>query len=582
MLKRLALICLPSLVLITATTAFGQNVNDFLRSFGGVMQQAMRQAAQVEWQKLPPSEVACMDQGLRQRGGSVNNVINRGVFPSDLRLSRLRASCRGLAVQAPQPESVQPSTATAQPSPYVVDGLSLGGEVHFGSASYRRYQCAPSDKFPGFTWCHKKETKRDGRTEITLANSILHTPDGTAWYVNRYIEPAFFGPNDIKNEIDKLSARFGQRPEEYHIPQRQGLPNAVIAVWGNVQLEALNADEVSTVAAGGRDEGLLVSFLGDLQRSAKAGVPVYRLGGGAGLLWAASFHGDGRGVLRFLTIDASKITSQSIATYNPKPQSPPTPNGDQPKPSAEVTTSNPKPQFEESNPHRDVNNKLLQSAPQQGGKNPRKLDILGFRTGMDWSEIERFLNEKNWPIFVVSAPPLQARVGRLRDAWVTEDGIEIYPRCLKGTSAVGVVTLDCATLDTTEVQAAVHPNLRPTNRTVIRFTTCIGPLSILVDYQFKSPAIWNTLVESISQQYEVIPSKQWVTTSDNWRQWQAPPIPSAEGADWAAWKLTDDVTLVLSGMANPSYSLKLQNGELVRQDQAACEAKRNAVPAPKF
>jgi hypothetical protein len=92
------------------------------------------------------------------------------------------------------------------------------------------------------------------------------------------------------------------------MPTREGLPKALIAVWGKIKLEPLDAAEVSRLAVKGKsDQGLLVSFLGDLQRSAKEGVPVYRLTGGAGFLWAATFDREGRGVLRFLTIDASKI-----------------------------------------------------------------------------------------------------------------------------------------------------------------------------------------------------------------------------------------------------------------------------------
>jgi hypothetical protein len=308
--KRLV-ICLWALFLSTA--AFAQNPNDFLQMFGGVMQQAMRQAAFTEWQKLPPSEFTCVDQRLHQSGGSVNDLINRGVFPSDPRLRQVWASCGGQAVQVPQ-------LAATQSSLYVVDGLALGGQVHFESDAYRRYRCGPSDKFPGFTWCHKEETKQDGRNQITLANSILHTPDGTAWYINRYIEPATFGPNDVRNEIDRLSAKFGRAPVEYRMPRREGLPDAIIAVWGNIKLEPLGSDEVAIVAASGSSpKGLLVSFLGDLQRSAKAGVPVYRLGGGAGFLWAATFNQDGRGVLRFLAIDASQIVPPIVST-NPIPQ----------------------------------------------------------------------------------------------------------------------------------------------------------------------------------------------------------------------------------------------------------------------
>jgi hypothetical protein len=97
------------------------------------------------------------------------------------------------------------------------------------------------------------------------------------------------------------------------MPQREGLPNAIIAVWGKIELEQLDPADVATVASGGTVKGLLVSFLGDLQRSAKAGVPVYRLAGGAGFLCAATFNRDGRGVLRFLTVDASRTSSAFVA-----------------------------------------------------------------------------------------------------------------------------------------------------------------------------------------------------------------------------------------------------------------------------
>jgi hypothetical protein len=146
------------------------------------------------------------------------------------------------------------------------------------------YQCSPSDKFPGLTWCHKEKTEKTNRGEVTFANSILHNRDGTAVYVNRYIEPASFGPNEVRTEIDRLSAKFGQPAREFRMPQTEGLPNAVIAVWGKIQLHQLSLTEVATVASGGRRDGILVSFLGDLERSAKAGVPVYQLVGGAGFL----------------------------------------------------------------------------------------------------------------------------------------------------------------------------------------------------------------------------------------------------------------------------------------------------------
>jgi hypothetical protein len=66
MLRRLALLCVLPLVL--STGSFAQNINDFLRTFGGVVQQALRQAAHSEWQKVPPAEFSCLEQKLRQQG----------------------------------------------------------------------------------------------------------------------------------------------------------------------------------------------------------------------------------------------------------------------------------------------------------------------------------------------------------------------------------------------------------------------------------------------------------------------------------------------------------------------------------
>ena len=134
-----------------------------------------------------------------------------------------------------------------------------------------------------------------------------------AVYVNRYIEPAFFGANDLRKEIARLSAKFGEPAREFHMPSHPGQADAIIAVWGKIELELLNATDVSIVASGGTIRGLLVSFLGDLQHSAKAGAPIYRLAGGAGFLWAATVSKNGQGVLRYLTIDASRIASPQVA-----------------------------------------------------------------------------------------------------------------------------------------------------------------------------------------------------------------------------------------------------------------------------
>ena len=167
------------------------------------------------------------------------------------------------------------------------------------------------------------------RGEVISSNSILHSQNGTAVYVNRYIGAAFFGPNEVRGEIDRLSAKFGERAREFRMPKRDGFPNAIIAIWGKIELRELSPAEVSTVASGGNHKGISLSYLGDLQRSAQAGMPVYELAGGAGFAWAASFNEDGRGVLRFLTIDASQMpsgTATPSAAPPPQPPQPPPPD----------------------------------------------------------------------------------------------------------------------------------------------------------------------------------------------------------------------------------------------------------------
>jgi hypothetical protein len=206
-----------------------------------------------------------------------------------------------------------PRFSTVAASKYFVDGLPLGGHVKSGNLAHQEYQCRPSDKFSGFIWCHEEHTTPDNR--VMRSHSILQSQDGTAYYVNSYFQPAFFDPNDIQNEIKRMSSEFGQQARILQMSQREGLPSVVMAIWGAIQLEPLKPDEISVVASGGSPPEILVSFLGDEERSAKAGVPVYRLAGGAGFLWLATFDQTGRGVLQYLAIDDSKIElSRQVAS----------------------------------------------------------------------------------------------------------------------------------------------------------------------------------------------------------------------------------------------------------------------------
>jgi hypothetical protein len=211
-----------------------------------------------------------------------------------------------------------PRFSSVAASRYVVDGLSLGGHVESGNQASRPYQCRPSDKFSGLIWCHEEHTTPDN--EVMRSHSILQSQDGTAYYVDSYFQPTFFDPNNIQSEIDRMSSEFRQQARIIRMSRREGLPSAIMAIWGAIQLEPLKPDELSVVASGGSPPGILISFLGDEERSAKAGVPVYRLAGGAGFLWVATFDQNGRGALQYLAIDDSKIEPSGQVASNSENQ----------------------------------------------------------------------------------------------------------------------------------------------------------------------------------------------------------------------------------------------------------------------
>jgi hypothetical protein len=130
-----------------------------------------------------------------------------------------------------------------------------------------------------------------------------------AVYVNRYQEPAFFGANEADNDIQQYSRKIGEPPRTTRMPHRAGFPTGILASWGKVELEPLDDDNIKALAEGRRltTKGYFIDFIGDFNRSAKEGLPIYRLSGGPGFVWAASFDQKGRGTLRLTAVDASAL-----------------------------------------------------------------------------------------------------------------------------------------------------------------------------------------------------------------------------------------------------------------------------------
>jgi predicted lipid-binding transport protein (Tim44 family) len=198
--------------------------------------------------------------------------------------------------------------ATAEPTKYAVDGLAVGMRLNSDDASYRQYRCSPSDQFDGFSWCQKTRRDRSG----TAIYSLLHSGDGSVLYINRSQDSAFSNPKKAEEEIQQYSRKIGESPRVMKMPHRSGLPDGLIAVWGKITLEQLDQESTKVLAdRKGLKKGLLIDFLGNFARSAKAGLPIYRIDGGPGFVWAASFDKKGRGILRLSAVDASRFAAPS-------------------------------------------------------------------------------------------------------------------------------------------------------------------------------------------------------------------------------------------------------------------------------
>jgi hypothetical protein len=302
-------------VICNVSHAFAQSPQ-----FGRILQSVVTKAVQAEGRRFSDTEMTCIEQTLRQRGSSISAPMEGGIPPSDAQIAAERASCRN---QIAQPISLT-RTTSPQADPYSVDGLALGSKVAFESAAYRQYHCVPSQEFQGFVWCTKASNAKEARGRFEVWSSLLHARDGTVAYVNHYREPTYWAANEVADDIQRYSRKIGEEPHIIQVPARPGLPQGTLATWGKVVLEPIVGDELRLLAEDKRlEKGIAIDFIGNFTQSARRGLPIYRLAGGAGFVWVASYNQSGRGTLRFSAVDASAYSPQesppppSVAAHLP-------------------------------------------------------------------------------------------------------------------------------------------------------------------------------------------------------------------------------------------------------------------------
>jgi hypothetical protein len=316
--------------------------------FGGLINTALVDAARRDWQTRPFSDYNC----LARHGVSANQLANLGIGPEDPRARQILSECAFAAPAAPVPVAPAPAqgATAAPPSPdyasppspnYVVNGLALGAPLGPPADAAAGYACHASDDYPGFAWCqsHHAESRKFG-SETTWM-SVFRSQTNAAVEITQAVDPAFFRQGDADREIQRLSRDFGQQARVIAADLPSG-GHAVIAAWGAVTLTPLDSAIMDALRSGAPvHSGLLVGALGDLRASARSGLPVYSLGGGAGFIWSANHNSSGKGVLRITAVDPSALSSRTLpqpaapasspvtaAPAAAKPPSTPTPNPD--------------------------------------------------------------------------------------------------------------------------------------------------------------------------------------------------------------------------------------------------------------
>lgn len=301
-------------VLCNSSNALARNPRGAFIQFADIPQSVVTKAVQAEWRKSPDAEITCVGQNLRPAGWGKSELIEQGIPTSDGAFAPERAFCR---IQMAQSIPLT-SLTSAQMDPVSVGGLALGSKVPYGNSAYQQYQCVPSQKFEGFVWCTKTISHKEARGRFKAWFSMLHGHDGAVVYVNRFQEPVYWSANEVADEIQRYSRKIGEEPHIIELPVRPGLPKGTLATWGKVVLEPIVGDELRLL---GEDKppkkGIAIDFVGNFTQSARQGLPIYRLAGGAGFVWAASYDQSGHGTLRFSAVDASTYSPQSLAPPAP-------------------------------------------------------------------------------------------------------------------------------------------------------------------------------------------------------------------------------------------------------------------------
>jgi hypothetical protein len=121
--KKLFIFSTFFLALSTSNLALAQTPGGLMNMFTAIMGAALVNNARIEWSKLRSDETSCIEQELRQRGASIDKLIQNGIVPNDPRVAGIRYECRTAALTPPYIAPNTPSIIT-NPGPTDIENLS--------------------------------------------------------------------------------------------------------------------------------------------------------------------------------------------------------------------------------------------------------------------------------------------------------------------------------------------------------------------------------------------------------------------------------------------------------------------------
>jgi hypothetical protein len=183
--------------------------------------------------------------------------------------------------------------------------------VQLGAQDWNTSDCRSSDTWANALWCHHMEPYRNslgGAAELGKTRILVN---GTVYYVNLSETNAAWAVGEIGRYMDALDRTGVGRGVRTFIKIPGG--DAVMAVWGNLQLEDITMEERSSwaLAESPRTGNITVDFIGNITKSARTGLPIYRVVSGVGSIWTADNAG-GHGNMRNFSVNADYLNQLAV------------------------------------------------------------------------------------------------------------------------------------------------------------------------------------------------------------------------------------------------------------------------------